>query len=288
MSTVEAGPKFVVGGPVPEAPRHSLLATPGVRLASAPPGVDGDRFPAAAEVLLYPSWMPDDWVECTEGTARVKGEGGDLVDPRFQSFAVYEPIGCSFRGQFQYDEMLDYAIAVLEATMSWRIERNLAHGLFGVDQPYFADGNRVDLTPSTGAVRPGLALSILDQALGTTGRVGMIHATPAIVDALGAIPVGSGEAPTVLESANGTPIVSGGGYIDPDKVFDGSADVDTVDWMYATGKVHVYVRPGAPFVPNLEETLEREDNDFVVRPERFVFAYWDNTVQYGVQVDWSA
>ena len=80
----------------------------------------------------------------------------------------------------------------------------------------------MDVLNSGTAVSPGVALSFLEEAIGTTCRTGMIHFTPAVVAALQAFPLG--ETTTCdLVTANGTPVVSGMGYQDVDTPCPGDA-----------------------------------------------------------------
>lgn len=285
MSTVSAGPLYTINGPLPEAPPNCLLATPGVLLEESP--APESRFPAGTALMGYPAGLPDLWAECAEGSDDIKSEGDDGVPtPTFYSFAVYQAVKCSFRGTFMADELTDMAKAVLRATESFGVERALAYGVPGSGSPFFTDGNLIDLTGGT-AVSPGVGIAILDEAIaGTSGRQGLIHATPGSVDGLGFIPVGDGGETIELISGGGNRIVSGGGYIDPDKTFPDGGPPDTEAMMFATGPVHVYLREEI-FTPPLEQVLDREMNDYVTRPERFVYAYWDTAVQFGALVDWA-
>lgn len=284
MSTVAAGPLFVLAGPAPEAPPNSLLNTPGVMQEGAPVvGENGEpRWPAGATIFGHPASVPSIWAECFDGTDDVKDQDSEIPEGAFRSFSIYIPVGCSFRGRFSVDELQQKAEDVLMATRSHAVERVLAHGHWMVNQPKLMDGT--DLSPGS-PVSPGIGISILDQAIGLTGRKGMIHATPASVDALGAIPLGGDDDSLELVTLNGTPIVAGTGYIDPEKEL-GEVASDTIDWMFATGPVEAYVREEI-FVPDLEEALDRSMNDWVMRPETEAFVYWDTALNVRVQVDWS-
>ena len=103
---------------------------------------------------------------------------------------VYKGIKCStisFGGD--PEDLFRRAERLLDATLSAGVERGLAEGVAGSSNPFFGDANVDDLTSGT-AVSPGVALSYLEQAIGTTCRHGMIHATPAVIAALQAFPLG--------------------------------------------------------------------------------------------------
>ena len=123
---------------------------------------------------------------------------------------------------------------MLDATLSAGVEEALAEGVTGSSNPFFGDAN-VDVLNSGTASRPGWLSPILEEAIGTTCRQGMIHATPAVVAALQAFPARR-ERSQRLATANGTPVVSGMGY----------QDVDT-PWLAAPGDdggLGVRNRPG--------------------------------------------
>lgn len=275
MSTFTAvGPRLDLLGPRPQQPRHSLLNTPGVVVDE-----DGGRWLNGVNLLGYPEDTPSLWEPCSDGTFRVKAEGSERPQALFDPFVAYLPVTCSTLG-WADGELSDMAEAALNATLSFAVEDALAEGGPSQTNPYLGDGN---LTVLGGTESPEVALAYLEEAIGATGRRGMIHATPAVVAALQPFPVSDVQASTLITS-NGTPVVSGGGYIGA--VPDGEAALGaTESWMFATGPVEVRLGPFS--IPDLRTALDREINEVTFRAERPFLVTWDTVLQAGVLVDWS-
>lgn len=282
MSTITAvGPALRLDGPLPQSPPHSLLNTPGVVVEE----VDEDSRPRwlnGVNVWGYPDETPSSWEPCSTGTFRTKVGGSEFPQERFDPIVIYIPVTCSsLVGDF--DGFAEKAERVLEATLSMGVERALASGVILSTNPFFGDAS-VSILNGGVAVSPGVGLSFLEQAIGATGRRGMIHATPAVVAALQAIPVGDSGEIGPLVTANGTPVVSGDGYQDVDTAFL-ATPAATQDWVFATGPVEV--RLAKPVTTTVEESLDRSDNTIIFRAEQYVLAEWDGALQSAVLVDWS-
>lgn len=279
MSTTGVGPTLAIDGPAPLAPPHSLVNTPGIVVER-----DQGRWMNGVNIFGYPEDAPSLWAPCSDGTFALKAEGGDMPVARFDPFAVYTPITCSAMGMGSAREFAGRAEVVLEATLSMGIEEGLAKGIPGqiVDiNPYFGDGNLIVL--GSGAVSPRVGLSWLENAIGETGRQGVVGLTPAVASALQANLLISSRDPIIV-TASGNRVVIGDGYIatDPD---DEATPSDGEDWIFATGPIEVRI---GPLVFNdLAETLERSTNDVTFRAERHVLATWDTALQVGVLVDWT-
>lgn len=284
MSTTAVGPALVVNGPLPVAPPYALLSIPGVRV-----GDGDDRWMSGVSVYGYPVDTPSTWEPCSTGTFRTKAEGGDQPVPRFDPFAAYEPITCSAIGMGDWREFAERAEIVLDATQSFPVEHAISQGVAGSTNPFFGDGNLVAL--GGGAVTPEVGLSYLEQAIGETGRMGMIHAPPAVVAAWGfgaGLRIGSLNNPPsgVLRSPNGNPIAAGGGYIGADPVSEASPAAGQ-SWVFATGPVQVYIGETELSGDDINGTLDTSNNDVTFRAERYAVATWDTALQVGVLVDWT-
>lgn len=271
MSIQAAGIRLDLRGPRPVAPPHSLLKTPGV-VVEGP-----DRWLNGVNEIGYPEDVPSLWEPCSEGTFREKEEGTDRPQATFDAFVAYLPITCS---TFGWQELQEQAEAVLDATLSYGVEEALAQGIPGSSNPYLGDAN---LTIVSGTQTPATALAYLEDAIGATGRMGMIHATPAIVSTLAADKL-EGNEEGILLTSNGTPVVSGGGYIGTDPDSGGTPSAGQ-GWMFATGPVEV--RLGDLVITDIAQSLDRSDNVVTFRAERYVLATWDTSLQTGVLVDWS-
>ncbi len=271
------GPRLILDGPLPVAPPHSLLKTEGVVKA-----VDGDNHVFnGATIFTRPSDVPSLWDPLDTGTTRLKDEGTDKDFPDFDPFVCYLPVTCAV---FNWEVTREDSMVVLEGTYSHAVERALAGGIVGSASPWLGDTNMV--VPVAGAVTAAEGLAWLENEIGKTGRQGMIHATPATVSALDQSDKVDGmEEAAGLMTANGNPVVSGGGYINID-TFDLGGPSPGEDWMFATGPVEVRLSPLV--ITDIKETLDRSDNTVTFRAERYVLATWDTALQAGVLVDWTS
>jgi hypothetical protein len=276
MSVMAVGPALDIDGPLPVRPRHSLLETMGVVVST-----DATRVLNGVNVYGYPTGCPSLWEPCSDGTYRTKGSESEQLLPRFDSFVVYKPITCSSIGMGDPEDFSGRIAKVLEATLSSGVEEALAAGVDQSSNPFFGDAEVAVLNSGT-AVSPGVGLSFLEEAIGATCRKGMIHATPAVIAALQAFPFGDME--MNLETANGTPVVSGMGYQDVDTPWLATPDA-TEDWIFATGPVEVHLGPLV--MTDISETLDRSDNTVTFRAEHYVVSIWDTALQAAVLVDWA-
>ena len=274
-----------IDGPLPVAPPQSLLNTPGVL-------VNADEFDSrvfgGVNAWMYPTGCAELWEPCLDGTFRVKDDTSTMLTQRFDSFVVYKPVTCStfgFGGD-TVNELAERASATLRATLSAGVERALAEGVDSSSNPFFGDAN-VNIMNSGTAVTARVGVSFLEQAIGATCRLGMIHMTPASVAALPA-PLREGDS---LATANGTLIASGMGYQGVDTAALGTPGA-TQDWAFATGGVKVYLGPARMTTP--KESIDREINEVTFRAEMYVLAVWDGVDPEGdelaasaVLVDWA-
>lgn len=277
MSTMTFGPPIVLDdGHLPVAPPHSLLKTPGV--LKPPPD---EHWLSGATVYPYPEGPPATWDPCSAGTFREKEEGSGVDLTSFASFVVYLPITCSAMSIGDPDEFMRRAEIALEATESFAIEQQLSQGTAIPTNPFFAMAG-VSLPAGAGAVTAQIGLAWLDEAIGATGKQGMIHTTPGPLvhwNNLGASLI-NGE----LFSANGNRIAAGGGYAGATPSGGGAAGAGQ-SWVYATGPVEV--RHSAVAIPDISEVLDRSINEVTFRAERYVLATWDTHPHAAVLIDWA-
>lgn len=272
MSVIAVGPALDLDGPLPVAPPHSLLSIPGVIRD------DGDRWLNGVNIDSYPCDTPTLWDPCSTGTYRTKDESVEMPRPRFDSFAVIQALSCSSLGMGDPDAFARKAENVLDATQSFGIEEALSQGVTGSTNPFLGDVNVTVL--GGGAVTPDVGLAWLENAIGETGRMGMIHASPAVVSAWGDdLDLVDG----ALRTVNGTPVASGGGYIAAEA--NGSAPAGGQSYAFASGPVEV--RLASVSIQPIYETLDRSDNTVVYRAERYALAEWDTCLQVAVLIDWT-
>lgn len=273
--TAIAGPRLDLDGPLPVAPKHSLLNTPGVVVTE---GDDG-RWMNGVNMIGYPDSVPLTWNACDPNAtgSAIKEEGSAGPQAQFDPFVCYLPVTCS---ALSYPYIADWSETVLEATYSFAVEQALV-GLVDAGlspNPQLGDSNVVKPVGNT-AKSPIIALSYLENAIGATGRAGMLHATPATVAQLN---TDTFLDPDELITTNGNRLVSGGGYIDA--YANGEQGGPGQDWMFASGPVQV--RMSDVQITDLRESLDRSDNTITFRAERWVLVTWDTALQAAVLVDW--
>jgi hypothetical protein len=203
MSTVVWGPPYLIDGPKPVAPRHSLVNS-AIIVAEEDP-----HWQAGAAVNGYPPETPTTWNPCDEGTLRNKTASATALMPDFASFTAYGAFACTPRSYGgDWPTLRERVRAWFEATESFAVEREFAQGTEVPTNPYLADTNATVL--GGGAVSAYEGMALLEDAIGETGRWGWVHAPPSIIS------VWSREHLLVKEGAylvtvNGTRVVSGGG-----------------------------------------------------------------------------
>lgn len=277
MSVTAVGPALDLDGPLPVARRHSLLTTPSVDVVED----DSGRWLNGVNVIGYPDGPPKLWEPCSTGTFRVKEDGEEAPQERFDPIAVYFPLPCSTLGMGDYDVFARRAELALAATLSHGIEEALAAGVALSNNPFLGDGSLTALAGGA-AVSPRVGLGYLENAIGSlTGRQGLIHATPAVVDAWD---MSLRDPASSLWTSAGTPVVSGSGYIGVNPVGK-TASAATKDWVFATGPVSVKISPDV--MTTVEETVDPATNSVVVRAENYALVEWDTALQVGVLIDWS-
>lgn len=280
MSTT-LGPPLALDGPLPVAPSRSLLATATI----VPPG--SDRFGVGGAVWPYPPGLPTSWDPCSTGTFRTKSDGTGWELPIFQAFTVYLPITCSTMTAHApgFEDRVRLAFA---ATESYAVAFELARGHANPLNPFLTDANLTILAGGA-AVTPDVGLSYLEDAIGATGRAGMIHATPAV----GASFNGSGgygldvRSGSLQTTANGTPVALDGGYIGAAASLHAAPAAGT-SWAFATGPVQVRRSGDIEIVPgDIREATDRQINEVTFRAERDYLVTWDTELQAGVLIDWT-
>lgn len=273
------GPATTLDGPLPVAPEYSLLNT----LRALGNVRQDNRVFNGVNVWGYPVDTPSLWEPCSAGTYRDKESDSDWDQPRFDGLVAYLPISCSTITA-DPEEFARRAELALEATLSFGIEQALAKGVTGSTNPFFGDTGLTQL--GGGAVLPQAGLNYLENAIGATGRQGIIHASPGTVSAWNFVNLITDNGEGYIETANGTPVVSGGGYINTDPAGKTGSDPSVgQEWAFATGPVLVYLEDMPSVTP--KEYIDRENNEIIYHAERAILPLWDTSLQSGVLVDWT-
>src|SRR6185295_8464168 len=200
-------------GPRPVPPPYSLLET--IKVFGPQALLDEPADPHwqnGVAVWPYPPGVPAVWDGCGDPGTFIKETGEDIPTPQFSSYTVYFPVVCSMRGIDPSDlsGWQDRAIAAVEATESFALEREISQGISFPLNPFLADSNATIL--NGGLVTSEMAaLGYLADAVGATGRQGLIHATPASV--IGYTELDLYRDRDYIYSADGIPMVRGAGYV---------------------------------------------------------------------------
>ena len=272
MSSVAVAPFTTIDGPVPQAPRHHLF--------TVAESVER-RWRGGVGVWAFPPDLPSGDDPCASGTFDTKDGGAEYENPNFSAFTAYLPVVCSaFINDFA--ELRRRADIVLDATDHHAAEEQLVAGAYA-DGAFLGDVNAEILGSGTAQI-PWAAISYLDNAIGETGREGVIHIDPATADSFwGAYEVPNGE---VLRTVRGTPVIVGTGYIGV-RPLGGAAPGDGESWAFASGPVFAARGGLVRLSEDPAAVLDRDDNTVVYRAERDILVGWDGQLQAAVLVDWN-
>jgi hypothetical protein len=274
------GPPLSLDGPLPVAPLRSLLNTVTV--------IDSSdlRFGVGGVVWGYPPGLPEAWDPCSTGTFRTKSSRHDDWDlPQFQPFTVYQPITCSSITAHA-PGFADRAVLALAATESYAVARELARGEANPLNPFLDDANLTILNAGV-AVNADYALGLLEDAIGATGRGGVILTSPAVGAAFNGGTGGYGidtKSGALQTTANGTPVALDGGFIGSSPSLHAVLGAGEA-WAFATGPIHIRRSPQIEILSTLKESTDRSDNTVTFRAERDYLVTWDTSLQAGVLID---
>lgn len=281
MSTITFGPPVFLDGPLPVAPPRSLLSVPGVLQA---PG--DDRWMNGVGIWGYPEGEPQLWDPCGTGTYGTKTDEQSWATPEFGAFVAYLPVTCSaFTVASDPEGFAQRAETALDATISFAVERALARGVPPLNMsPFLSDAN-VTFPGGVAALNPYVGLSYLEEAIGDTARMGMIHATPAVTATwFTSFPLFQQDITSTLYTPNGTPVASGGGFKGATPFGQAPAAAGQ-SWVYATGPVRAFVQSEVTL--NIKDVLDRSDNVVTFRAEKYALVEWDTSLQAAVLIDWT-
>lgn len=279
-------PAAILSAPLPIPRRFGLLDAATVTLHER-----GSRWPASAVVEDYPAGDPGVQVAGASGSLDQKSFDATIDEEEVTGFTVYLGVTCTtvsaksdaFRRRLQ---------AAFRATEAEEVERMLVSADGTLMEPYLTDGNMETLGSGAQPVIEGLAL--LENAIAAVGN-GMIHVTPATATALAAATLVQRRSPNVLETALGTTVVVGAGYIGAFPM-GGSAPGTDQEWAFASGLVEVHRDEDEILGPTVGQSMDRSTNDVYLIAERNYLLAWvgrqtsddTNHVQAGVLIDRSA
>lgn len=268
----------VLVGPAPVPPRYSLLVNATI--------IDDPdlHYLSGGAVWPYPSL--DDGATHNPnatGTFREKIEGGTITSPTFGAFSVYVAETCTARGIGDDAEFQDRAVVALAALEAALVEQEFSEGLAMPSNPYLGDVNGA-AGIIAGTFTPLEGMARLEKAIAETGKMGLIHADPGTTTAWASINVIERDGNQLRTVANGTPVVSGYGYLGMAPLGQSAPAADQ-GWTYATGPVQIRRTPIQLVPGSLKEALDRMSNTVTYRAERHYLVDWDTELQAAVLVD---
>lgn len=295
MSTTGYGPPQRIDGPPPLPPKYGLV--PSVPIIKPPIKADGTEDPHwlnGAAIYPYPPDCAKAFNSCSTEqnlrTKQLKDYGDTVPNPIFQAFPVYLPITCSTatvgadaQGWFE-----NRAAVALAAVESQAVEAEFASGYFLPLNPHLTDGNLWVLNLS-GAVGPVEGLAMLEDAIATTCRQGVIHVDPMTATSWAALYLIHDDH-GVLRTSIGTLVVVGQGYRQqiPDSQGQWAPDdplASCTAWAFATGPVQITRSEIFTMPERYDQALDRSSNILTFRAERYYLVDWDTVLQAGVLID---
>jgi hypothetical protein len=296
---------ILIDAPLPRPPQYTLLGA-----AQAVQAAADEHYLMGVAVRSYPCATPRlwDWRNVTGQ----KSYATSTPNPTFQGFSVVLAEQCNARG-------------LTPAEYAARVARLFpAVEAFGVEQAFYTG-----LTITGGAVvNPGLATEIpvpggadstiyptgntaqtaveglaqLEAAIATSGRQGVIHAAPTLVNrwaTLGNVLTRVNTNPPTLQTLNGSIVVPGYGYQQLATIFNASTPVPpaghtaptgTQEWAYATGPIEVRRTSDVQLIPDANDedvwmALDRVNNLLAYEATRGYVYDWDACFKAAVKID---
>lgn len=275
MSSMTFGPPVPIDGPPPVPYPYGILSV-------ARELTQEERAAMGVIVMPYPPDVPRGFDPCSQGTFREKETGSDWDQPLFPGFTAYTPVTCNSKGVGVDAEFRRKVSVVLEATDQYILEQQLVAGTVLPDYLHVGAAG-VDVISSAG-VPPEQALFMLEDAIATTARRGVIGMTPGAISQMGFNTLR--DVGGHLETANGTPVIAGQGFVGQTPA-GGAAASDTEQWAWAMGPVF-YWRGEVHIPGNRGQNVDRVTNVTTYRAERNLLVGWDGILRAAVLVDSAA
>lgn len=300
LGQVGFGPLYRIDGPPPLAPLFGLLqaaAAPmqGVRIVPDADERGIERWLNGVEVYPYPPDTGNVWDTCAGSGPAMKDFGDDLLHPQFGAFAAYLAETCTSYKVWNQDEFKARAIAAFTAVESSIVAREFMTGDGLPANPHLADGTGTFPNGDT-ATSFWDGVRILEQAIGETGRLGLIHCSPGLLSAAAAKygwNYWHDDAGQVIRMISGTPVIADAGYSDGSTPLGHAAATAGQEWIYATGPIDVRRSEIFTTPDNVAQAVDRgsggatnsRSNSITYRAERYYLIDWDTELHAAVLVD---
>lgn len=289
MTSVATAKAFPIDGPIPLAPRHSLLS-----MMQEIGSVDWYRGVAP---MPYPFGVPVAEDPCDSGSLALKGTPeGTTLPGDFPAFMGYLGEICTTMS-IDWDAWTAKANAAFNARRSWLLERQLMNGTY-VTQKWLGDS---DANVITGALATRAAVAQLEALGAQTGQEYWLHVPPEVA-AHGGYNLFQEDRTGILRTASGAPVVVGTGYSQDDNTPASDLSFapvgapplgqlpagDRKSWIYVSGPIQARVGDTLFLNPaTLTEARDWAQNTVVYRAEQTMVVAWDGQLQGAVLADWS-
>jgi hypothetical protein len=272
------------------------------------PSNAGDlRWLNGVQLYNYPPGQASSDHACNVGTVPRKDFGAELLNPEFNAITVYIAETCKSYKVWNQAEFQQRAMVALTAVQGTAIERNLLTGEACDNQcPYLADGQGSFPNGDT-VTSPMNALAYLEEEIGLSGQLGIIHCSPGFTTTLRQY-FQVDNRTGVIRTINGNVIIPGDGYsrsaVNPPPFgrttgrgygtpLGHAASTGTQEWIYATGPIDIRLSEMFMIPEEVSQALDRgtgeattgRPNTFTYRAERYALATWDTQLQAAVLTD---
>lgn len=267
------------------------------------PAQAGDiRWLNGAEVYPYPPGQPSTFDPCNPSGSNeaTKDYGSDLEHPEFAALTIYLAETCTSYKVWNQAAFRARAVTAFTAVQGSGIARNLLTGEANGFSPHLADANANCVFPNGDtATNPMNALALLEEEIGLTGQLGLIHCSPGFasawrerfqVDDRGG----------VIRTINGNVVIPDPGYSrTPTNAGFGSphgraVSAGTQEWVYATGPIDIRLSEVFVLPEDVSQAVDRgtpdsattgRSNSITYRVERYALTTWDTELQVAVLAD---
>ena len=267
------GPPSVVDGPAPSPPAYTLLSS--IEVVDEP----GDEWANGVQIAAYGQGPAKRYDPCATSPGTMTSSPVPNPD-QFGAFLVYLQQSCTTRGaSLARDvERLRVAFTAVEAA---QVEAQVWDGGYGVGKALVDSGATV-LNSGT-ATSPLVALALLEGAIGSSHRRGMIHATPRVVSQW-AMTGALIQRPGRLETPLGTVVVPGYGYSGAAPA--GASALSGLEaYAIATGLMTARRESSVTIVGATDaEAVDRTINTRTIQAQRLYAVTWDSSLRAAVRV----
>ncbi len=299
---VDTGDGDVMGVDISSTGKTIEQAIAELKAAGSLPSNAGDlRWINGVEVYPYPPGQADAYNACgaNSATDTTKSFGDELPHPQFSAITLYVAESCKSYKVWNQEEFKQRAVAALTAVQSSALARQLLTGEADPLSPFLADGQGtfpLGSTPTT-AIN---ALSIVEEYIGLTGQLGIVHCSPGYATSLLGRGFAVDDKTGVIRTINGNIVIADAGYArgttEPGygSPLHQTASTGWQEWIYGTGPIDIRLSEIFMIPEQVSQALDRgsnlgasmgRPNTFTYRAERYALATWDTELQVGVLAD---